>query len=194
MRFGQNLVLVMALVGVVTGVGCNRRKPPLPAQTHPPTIDQPTIPPVASQPLPTPPTVTPTDTKPEPPAPAPAKTRVHRPRRTVPPPPNTATNNAPKAAASPAKPPETTPADSNISAEVSQSAANQRRQQTEGMLQVAEGNLKKVNRTLSDAEESMQRQVRNFITQSRLAMQDGDLERAQMLANKAQLLSQELVK
>jgi hypothetical protein len=81
-----------------------------------------------------------------------------------------------------------------ISAEVPQPAANLRRQQTESLLQAAEWNLKRVNRTLTDGEESMQHQVRNFITQSRLALTDGDVERAYNLATKASLLSQELVK
>ncbi len=192
MRLSRNLVLAVAVLLAITGAACKKRKPALPAQTQPPTIEQPTIPPVASQPLPTPPTVTPTEPQPAPPAPAPAKAKTHRRRKPTPPPPNSATNNPPK----PVQPtkPETTPSDSNISAELSQSAANQRRQQTEALLQATENNLKRINRTLSDAEESMQRQVRNFITQSRLATQDGDLERAYQLANKAQLLSQELVK
>jgi len=81
-----------------------------------------------------------------------------------------------------------------ISAEVPPPAANLRRQQTEGLLQSAEWNLKRINRSLTDGEESMQRQVRNFITQSRLALGDGDLERAYNLATKANLLSQELAK
>jgi hypothetical protein len=65
---------------------------------------------------------------------------------------------------------------------------------TEQMLQNAEANLRTLNRQLSDGEQNMARQVRNYITQSRLATQDGDLERAHNLAVKAQLLSSELTK
>jgi hypothetical protein len=190
MRLGQNLVLSVVLVALSTSVACHRKKPNIPAKAQPPTIEQPTIPPVASQPLPTPPTVTPTEPQPTTPAPAPTKSKTRRRKKPVPAP--TITSNKPP---QPAKPTEPAP-DTNvqIQAEVPQGAANERRQQTEGLLQVAEGNLKKINRNLSDGEQSMQRQVRNFITQSRLAMQDGDLERAYNLATKAQLLSQELAK
>jgi hypothetical protein len=65
---------------------------------------------------------------------------------------------------------------------------------TEQMLQNAEANLRTLNRQLTDGEQNMARQVRNYITQSRLATQDGDLERAHNLAVKAQLLSSELTK
>lgn len=67
-------------------------------------------------------------------------------------------------------------------------------QNTEQLLQVAEGNLRKVTRQLSDGEEAMLRQARNYIAQSRSASQEGDLERAYNLAMKASLLSGELAK
>jgi hypothetical protein len=199
MRLGRNVVLALALLILVAGAGCKKRKPSIPAQTTAPTINQPTVPPVASQPLPTPPTVTT-----EPPQPGPTvpvtntakKTRLRRKKPVAPATTTTAeTNPTPKPGTH--KPgAENTPGDTNvqISAEVPQPAANLRRQQTESLLQSAEWNLKRITRTLTDGEESMQRQVRNFITQSRLALQDGDVERAYNLANKASLLSQELVK
>lgn len=187
MRLGRNFVLSVVLMALSMSVACHRKKPNIPAKAQPPTIEQPTIPPVASQPLPTPPTVTPTEPQPTPPAPTPTKSKTRRRKKPTPSP--TITTNKPPQPAEPA--PDT---NVQIQAEVPQGAANERRQQTEGLLQVAEGNLKKINRNLSDGEQSMQRQVRNFITQSRLAMQDGDLERAYNLATKAQLLSQELVK
>lgn len=187
---GRNLLLATVMLALTTGVACHRRKPNIPAKAQPPTIEQPTIPPVASQPAPTPPTVTPGESQPAPTEPAPIKAKKpKRHRRTIP-----ATNSATSA---PPKPkPETPLPDSNvqITAEIPQNVANARRQQTEGLLQAAEANLKKINRTLTDGEDSMQRQVRNYITQSRLAMQDGDLDRAYQLASKAQQLSQELIK
>lgn len=190
MRLAQNIVLAVVMLGMSTGVACHRKKPNIPAKAQPPSIEQPTIAPVASQPAPTPPTVTPGE-KPVPAEPAPAKAnKPKRHRRTVPA--NSATNTPPK----PLPKPDTAPPDSNvqITAEIPQNVANQRRQQTEGLLQASEANLKKINRGLTDSEESMQRQVRNYITQSRLAMQDGDLDRAYQLASKAQQLSQELIK
>ncbi|HEU5402894.1 MAG TPA: hypothetical protein VFU86_16155 [Terriglobales bacterium] len=192
MRLDRNFILAVVLLALSTGVACHRKKPNIPAKAQPPAIEQPTIPPVANQPAPTPPTVTPGEEQPAPTEPAPVKAKKpKRHRRTVP-----ATNNAANTPSKPAPKPESTPPDSNvqITAEIPQNVANERRQQTEGLLQTAEANLKKINRTLTDGEESMQRQVRNYITQSRLAMQDGDLDRAYQLANKAQLLSQELVK
>ncbi len=191
MRLGRNLLLATVALALTTGVACHRKKPNIPAKVQPPTIEQPTIPPVASQPAPTPPTVTPGETRPSPTEPAPAKAKKpKRHRRTVPA--STATNTPPK----PAPKPDTTQPDTNvqITAEIPQNVANARRQQTEGLLQASETNLKKINRALTDGEESMQRQVRNYITQSRLAMQDGDLDRAYQLASKAQQLSQELIK
>jgi hypothetical protein len=176
MRLGRNIGLVVALLIVVSGVGCKKRKPQIPAQSTAPTINKPTVAPVASQPQPTPPTVT--AEPPQPSSSIPAVTTAKKPRvrhrkPTTTPPANTVTS-ADSNAAKPGvhKPGDNTASDSNvqISAEVPQPAANLR------------------------GEDSMQRQVRNFITQSRLAMQDGDLERAYNLATKANLLSQELVK
>ena len=196
MRLGRNLVLGCAVLVLVAGVGCKKKKPPLPAQTTAPTLNQPTIPPVASQPTPTPPTVTAEPPQPSSSIPATTtakKTRIRRKKPVVAPPVTTAAD------ATATKPPVHKPGDTSdsnvqISAEVAQPAANLRRQQTEGLLQSAEWNLKRINRSLTDGEESMQRQVRNFITQSRLALGDGDLERAYNLATKANLLSQELAK
>jgi hypothetical protein len=184
---------------MVAGVGCKKKKPPIPAQANPPTLNQPTATPIASQPQPTPPTVTA-----EPPQPSnstPATTAVKRPhvrrRKPTQAPANSVANADTKTQKPPAaKTGENSNPDTNvqISAEVPPPAANLRRQQTEGLLQSAEWNLKRVNRTLTEGEESMQHQVRNFITQSRLALTDGDLERAYNLATKANLLSQELAK
>lgn len=65
---------------------------------------------------------------------------------------------------------------------------------TEQLRQSTEENLRRVTRQLSDSEQAMLRQARNYIAQSRLAEQDGDLERAYNLAMKANLLSGELAK
>jgi hypothetical protein len=190
MRLGQNLVLAVVVLALSTGVACHKKTPNIPAKAQPPTIEQPTIPPVANQPAPTPPTVTPSE-NPVPSEPATAKASKPR-RRRRPVQSNSATNTPPKTAPKP----DTAQPDTNvqITAEIPQNVANARRQQTEGLLQTAETNLKKINRSLTDGEESMQRQVRNYITQARLAMQDGDLDRAYNFASKAQQLSQELIK
>ena len=99
---------------------------------------------------------------------------------------------APPAQPSPQKPPAAASSEGQvqIAAQVPQGTA----QNTEQLLQAAEGNLRKVTRQLSDGEQAMLRQARNYITQSRSATQDGDLERAYNLAMKANLLSGELAK
>ena len=72
--------------------------------------------------------------------------------------------------------------------------ADRARQQTSGLLGAAESNLSNIHRSLSVDEQNMVSQIRNYIAQSRKAMTDGDLERAYNLANKAILLSSELMK
>ncbi len=201
MRFGKNLTLAVAVLALLGAVDCKKKKPNVPAQTTPPTITQPETEKPPAEPKPeeippsTPPAVTETAPQPAPPAPKP-KTHARRKKQATSTTATEAKPSAPKPA--PANKPATDPSKPSenvqISAEVPQNVVNQRRQQTEELLNAAEANLKKVTRTLTDGEQSMQRQVRNFITQSRLAVQDGDFERAYNLAAKAQQLSQELVK
>lgn len=187
MHLGRKLVLAVTVGAFLTAAGC-KKKPKVVPPT-PPTI---TLPPAEQEPPPTPPPVL---TEPLPkvaqPVPKKPKVKAKKPRKNAPAPaeaeppaPKTVIDNNAK------------PADSNvqITVEVPQGAADLRRRQTEDLLQATEANLRRINRSLSDGEQSMQRQVRNFITQSRLAMQDNDIERAYNLATKANLLSQELVK
>jgi hypothetical protein len=65
---------------------------------------------------------------------------------------------------------------------------------TEQLLQSAENNLNSIKRQLSKDEEVMQAQIREFIKQSHNAITENDLARAHILAVKARLLSDELVK
>ncbi len=203
MKAGKYLVLALASAVLLGGAGCKKKKPNLPPQTQPPTITQPQpeTPPVEPQPEPTPPVTTPPTTQPEPePAPPTPKPKPHaKKKKTTPAPTENASKPSAAKPSSASKPAAEAPASKpndnvQISAELPQNVASQRRQQTEDLLNTAELNLKRVNRTLTDGEQSMQRQVRNFITQSRLAIQDGDFERAYTLATKAQQLSQELAK
>lgn len=63
------------------------------------------------------------------------------------------------------------------------------------MLDAAESNLKKLEgRQLSDTEQDMVTQIRQFMEQSKTAVAAGDTERAHTLAWKAQTLSEDLVK
>jgi len=62
------------------------------------------------------------------------------------------------------------------------------------MLEAAELNLKKVDASrLTANQRDMVKQIRQFMQQSKAATTAGDLDRARMLAWKAQLLSEELV-
>jgi len=63
------------------------------------------------------------------------------------------------------------------------------------MLDATEANLKKLaGKQLTVDEQNMVNQTRQFIQQSKAAVEAGDLERARTLAWKAQVLSEELVK
>ena len=72
--------------------------------------------------------------------------------------------------------------------------ASGKRDAANRMLAATEENLKKVaGRQMSTAEQDSASQIRQFVTQSKSALATGDLERAQTLAWKAKLLSDDLV-
>jgi hypothetical protein len=81
-----------------------------------------------------------------------------------------------------------------ITADVPRAAVQSQKQNTEQLLRNSEGRLSRINRNLSESEQGMLRQARNYIAQSNQALQGGDVERAYNLAVKANLLSNELVK
>jgi hypothetical protein len=63
------------------------------------------------------------------------------------------------------------------------------------MLGAAEENLKKMDgRQLTASQKDLISQIRQFMEQSRSAVQAGELDRAHTLAWKAQTLSEELIK
>ncbi|PSH03763.1 MAG: hypothetical protein CXZ00_10445 [Acidobacteria bacterium] len=126
-------------------------------------------------------------------------------------PPSTPVHNGPKSKPKPRKPvprkpvpPEVVkPAPSKpnapdrsvqITADVPRAAVLSRKQTTEQLLRNSESNLAHINRWLSQSEQEMLRQARNYITQSTQALHGGDIERAYNLAVKANLLSNELTK
>jgi hypothetical protein len=81
-----------------------------------------------------------------------------------------------------------------ISVGMDKSEAAHERQTTEQLLQSADANLKGLNRTLTSDELAMVEQIKQYMSQSRAAMNDGDLVRANNLALKAHLLSDALSK
>ncbi len=63
------------------------------------------------------------------------------------------------------------------------------------MLETTDANFKKIaGRQLNSNERDEVSQIRQFMSQSKTAADEGDLERARTLAWKAQLLSEDLVK
>ncbi len=68
------------------------------------------------------------------------------------------------------------------------------RQQTENSIAVIERRLNGLNRNLSDSELKTADHIREFLKQARAALASGDVEGAQTLAGKAQVLLAELTK
>jgi outer membrane biosynthesis protein TonB len=190
MKMLRMMAVILLASAVMLSSACKKKKPNVPAAA-PPTITapepQPSPPTPSTTTIPNPePTETTTITPPAP-KPKPRRRLSHKPKQ-------------PPTPVQPAPQQQTQQAKSNsgdamtISPNLPQDEVDSQKRATEQLLQTAEANLRNLTRQLSDGEQNMARQVRNYITQSRLATQDGDLERAHNLAVKAQLLSAELTK
>jgi len=82
-----------------------------------------------------------------------------------------------------------------ISPTVSQQQAVQQRQNTSQLLGVTEANLKKISeQSLTAERKNIVEQIRGYIEGAKAAEKAGDMQRAQNLASKARLLSDDLVK
>lgn len=81
-----------------------------------------------------------------------------------------------------------------VGAAVSNAQVAQLKEETARMIESTENSLKGLNRSLTDDEKSMRSQIQSYLQQSRKATTDGDFERASLLAKKAQLLAEALVK
>ncbi len=68
------------------------------------------------------------------------------------------------------------------------------RQQTENSIADIERRLNGINRTMSDSEQKTADHIREFLKQARAALASGDVEGANTLAGKAQVLLAELTK
>lgn len=78
---------------------------------------------------------------------------------------------------------------------VSEQQASQQRETTNQLLAKTKGNLKIIeSRQLNAAQKDTVKQVRSYIKQSGDATRDGDVQRAYTLANKARMLSGDLLK
>ena len=86
------------------------------------------------------------------------------------------------------------PAPLQISPQLSQADQAAYDHRTRDSIDVAEKNVQRTNgRQLSSAQQEMIEKIRQFVSQARDALTTGDYERAQNLAEKAEVLSTELV-
>ena len=73
--------------------------------------------------------------------------------------------------------------------------AQRQRQQSEDLLAAAESDLKTLaSRNLNSSQQETVSQIRHYMDVAREALKDGDIQRAHTLAQKAELLSNDLVK
>lgn len=180
--------VVLALLCAVSlgAFGCANRRI---VRAAPPSVSEPPPPLQDSQPMPqpaTPPPVTPTEEEPAPEVappelpPAPAKRPV-----------------APKRPASneTAEPAPPKPAPPQISPQLSPRDLETARKNTTDNITVAENNLQRANgRQLSAPQKDLADKISSFLKQSHEAIMADDWVRAQNLAEKARVLSTELVK
>jgi hypothetical protein len=98
------------------------------------------------------------------------------------------------AAVQPAEPPVAEPEDPLIVPDLSTEQLNAARSETQHSLDASESNLAQTKgKKLSAAQEDVVSKIRGFIDSSREAMKTSDWLRAKNLANKAEVLSRELV-
>ena len=85
--------------------------------------------------------------------------------------------------------------ESQLAPAMSQEQAVRERQNTSQLLATTDANLKSIaGRHLTPAQQNMLAQIHSYVNQSKAASDAGDLERANTLASKAHLLSDELAK
>jgi hypothetical protein len=216
MNFGRQFgTLVLASV-LLFGLGCEKKKPQLPAQAKAPveTVSPP-LPSEISEEVPPPPPPAPNPTPPSQPTASVAPPK-HRPKKKVTTPapstqaaanppattpststgtgPNTSNSNATVAAAHPPpNPAAETPPDPAIAADVTSAQLTRQKQSTAQLLDETEKSISGLKGHSND-EDEMLTQIRSYVSQSRKATSDGDFERAYNLATKAHLLCDALVK
>ncbi len=205
LRLNAVAIVLMLLLGI--SLGCQHKKPVLVVPQQPPAT-------AAPQPAPTPDPVT-QQAADQPLVPVPAPTPAEQPKTAETPKPKhgrhaaakkpspavggekpggeVAKNTPPKKVVQPDK---TEPASSipQISPGPTPADPTHSQTSTDQLLQGAEANLNSINRQLSKDEEAMRTQIKEFITQSRKATTENDPARAHILAVKARLLSDDLVK
>jgi hypothetical protein len=210
MMKSRKFVFAFTLAFLLAGLGCEKKKAHVPQKATAPTVavvlpdeipltevpEQEQVPPPKVEPPPAPP-----KTKPK--KPARNTTATTAAKKSTPastpatPPPSQQTPPANQTVASlhPPKAPGSEPvAETMIAAAVPNAQLTQLKEETTRMVEATENALKGITRNLNDEEKSMRSQIQSYLQQSRKATTDGDYERASLLAKKAQLLADALVK
>ena len=207
MKLTRKFVFLPGLLLLIVTQGCDKKKAHVPPKMQAPTVAVilPDEIPLAEQPedtAPPPeepkPQAQPTKSKPK----KPARSSSASAKKPSPPPqapaPAQGQQSAPTQTVASVRPP--TPKGSEnlpetvIAAAVPNAQVAQLKEDTAKMIESTENTLKGINRNLSDDEKSMRSQIQSYLQQSRKATTDGDYERASLLAKKAQLLVEALVK
>lgn len=201
LRLSIAAVVLILLLGI--SLGCQHKKPVLVVPQQPPAT-------AAPQPTPTPDPAT-QQAADQPLVPVPAPTPAEQPKTADKTKPNhgrhaaakkpspsvggeVAKNTPPKTKV--VQPDKTEPATSigQISPGPTPADVTHSQTSTDQLLQGAEANLNSITRQLSKDEEAMRTQIKEFINQSRKATTENDPARAHILAVKARLLSDDLLK
>jgi hypothetical protein len=206
------LSLVMSHAEAGTPAQTPDQTPAQPAESAPPTTQEKNVPDVQVPSQPSSEQETKPEVQPPPPAPTPSEPEVSAPPKmptaeSARKPTSKTTKKKPKSRHT--KKPDPPPSNSSkkvvanggtsepqiqIAPRLSDKQQADERQKISNLLFLAEGNLQKVSgRALKDSEEEMAKQIRMYMDQAKVASEAGDLQRAQNLASKANLLSVELV-
>lgn len=182
-------ILAAAACGLVLiGSGCVHKSAHVTSPVLVPSIEAEPQPPSAPAPAPSQP---PVSVQPVTPQKAPQQSKPRNRPKPHKAPPKTASRSEAKP-----EPAKTNMPDNSvqITADVPRAAVQSQRQNTEQLLRNSTSKLDHLTRRLSDGEQGMARQARNYIAQSNQALETGDIERAYNLAVKASLLTNELAK
>lgn len=197
-------LLLLSLVALVFLGGCKKKK----ATTVPPQAQPPTIATPAPQPAPEVQPTQPTPPQPipevQPSQPKPIETpkpKRKSKRRAVKKAETTPTQPEQPAAGETAKPAPpkvvvgggTSAPTTELSPDMQPAQAIRTRENTNALLNATQRNLDSLHRQLSSDDQATIDQIHNYMTQSRNAMNEGDLVRAHNLAQKANLLSEALL-
>lgn len=184
------LLAIATAALLLSGAGCRKRTAPVP----PPVVIVPSAPNTQPGSQPTEPAATPAETKPTKTEPAPLPELVVPPAKKSSPR-TTAPRTAP-IAEPPAAPVETTPkpAPPRMSPRLTPAEQAEYEKKTNAAIAAAEKNMQTTyGKQLNAAQSDLLEKTRGFLGQAREAARAGDWQRAYNLAQKAQVLSVELV-